>query len=183
MWVSDYKSWPRIEQLLKCLLCRISDPFTEIPADMLLFHMCIPFAIEHFRPRATIKSILISWFSLAGWALGLSDFLLPGPGGGGRGSVIHNNVQERRGYFTETMGYLQVYPQRVPAASHNHNNVCTSSDSSDTESDPDDLNYISEVEDEPSQYVPLCNYLVPVFPYVLELFFNLMGLSSGSWSL
>lgn len=58
---------------------RVSDPFTEIPADMLLFHICIPFAIEHFRPRATIKSILFHWFSAAGWALGLSEFLLPGP--------------------------------------------------------------------------------------------------------
>eukprot|EP01018_Ginkgo_biloba_P022939 Gb_33866 [translate_table: standard] len=57
----------------------VSDPFTEIPADMLLFQICIPFAIEHFRPRATIKKILFHWFKLAGWALGLTDFLLPNP--------------------------------------------------------------------------------------------------------
>lgn len=57
---------------------RISDPFTEIPADMLLFHICIPFAIEHFRPKATIKTVLSYWFSAIGWALGLSEFLLPG---------------------------------------------------------------------------------------------------------
>ena len=56
---------------------RISDPFTEIPADMLLFHICIPFAIEHFRPKATIKTVLLYWFSSMGWALGLSEFLLP----------------------------------------------------------------------------------------------------------
>jgi E3 ubiquitin-protein ligase MARCH6 len=59
------------------ICCRISDPFTEIPADMLLFHICIPFAIEHFRPKATIKTVLLYWFTWVGWALGLSDFLLP----------------------------------------------------------------------------------------------------------
>uniref|UniRef100_A0A7I4FVD2 RING-type E3 ubiquitin transferase n=1 Tax=Physcomitrium patens TaxID=3218 RepID=A0A7I4FVD2_PHYPA len=56
---------------------RVSDPFTEIPADMLLFHICIPFAVEHFRPRATVKTVLFHWFSTVGWALGLSEFLLP----------------------------------------------------------------------------------------------------------
>ncbi|XP_010270486.1 PREDICTED: probable E3 ubiquitin ligase SUD1 isoform X2 [Nelumbo nucifera] len=57
----------------------ISDPFTEIPADMLLFQICIPFATEHFRLRATIKALLRQWFKLVGWALGLTDFLLPRP--------------------------------------------------------------------------------------------------------
>ncbi|KAG0500171.1 hypothetical protein HPP92_000243 [Vanilla planifolia] len=32
------------------LLCCIFDPFTEIPAGVLLFQICIPFAVEHFRP-------------------------------------------------------------------------------------------------------------------------------------
>ncbi|EHA8586342.1 putative E3 ubiquitin ligase SUD1 [Cocos nucifera] len=57
----------------------VFDPFTEIPADVLLFQICIPFAIEHFKPRATIKSILHHWFTAVGWALGLTDFLLPRP--------------------------------------------------------------------------------------------------------
>ncbi|PKA50627.1 E3 ubiquitin-protein ligase MARCH6 [Apostasia shenzhenica] len=57
----------------------IFDPFTEIPADVLLFQICIPFAIEHFRPRATIKAVLRKWFAAVGWALGLTDFLLPRP--------------------------------------------------------------------------------------------------------
>uniref|UniRef100_A0A2P2KHR2 RING-type E3 ubiquitin transferase n=1 Tax=Rhizophora mucronata TaxID=61149 RepID=A0A2P2KHR2_RHIMU len=55
----------------------VSDPFTEIPADMLLFQICIPFAIEHFKLRTTIKSLLRYWFTAVGWALGLTDFLLP----------------------------------------------------------------------------------------------------------
>ncbi|XVF67549.1 hypothetical protein PTKIN_Ptkin10aG0130200 [Pterospermum kingtungense] len=57
----------------------VSDPFTEIPADMLLFQICIPFAIEHFKLRATIKSLLRYWFTAVGWALGLTEFLLPAP--------------------------------------------------------------------------------------------------------
>lgn len=57
----------------------MSDPFTEIPADMLLFQICIPFAIEHFKLRTTIKSLLRYWFTAVGWALGLTDFLLPKP--------------------------------------------------------------------------------------------------------
>ncbi|XP_077253068.1 RING/U-box superfamily protein [Tasmannia lanceolata] len=68
----------------------VSDPFTEIPADMLLFQICIPFAIEHFKPRATIKAIFRQWFTVVGWALGLTDFLLPRPednGGQENGNV------------------------------------------------------------------------------------------------
>ncbi|XP_065871265.1 probable E3 ubiquitin ligase SUD1 isoform X2 [Euphorbia lathyris] len=57
----------------------VSDPFTEIPADMLLFQICIPFAVEHFKLRTTIKSLLRYWFTAVGWALGLTDFLLPRP--------------------------------------------------------------------------------------------------------
>lgn len=46
---------------------------------MLLFQICIPFAIEHFKLRTTIKSLLRYWFTVVGWALGLTDFLLPRP--------------------------------------------------------------------------------------------------------
>ncbi|XVF67547.1 hypothetical protein PTKIN_Ptkin10aG0130100 [Pterospermum kingtungense] len=62
----------------------VSDPFTEIPADMLLFQICIPFAIEHFKLRTTIKSLLRYWFTAVGWALGLTEFLLPAPENGGQ---------------------------------------------------------------------------------------------------
>ncbi|KAK2665046.1 hypothetical protein Ddye_003620 [Dipteronia dyeriana] len=58
---------------------QVSDPFTEIPADMLLFQFCILFAIEHFKLRTSIKSLLRYWFTAVGWALGLTDFLLPRP--------------------------------------------------------------------------------------------------------
>ncbi|KAI3704055.1 hypothetical protein L1987_74262 [Smallanthus sonchifolius] len=53
--------------------------FTEIPANMLLFQICIPFAIEHFKLKATIKSLLHYWFTAVGWALGLTNYLLPSP--------------------------------------------------------------------------------------------------------
>lgn len=46
---------------------------------MLLFQICIPFAVEHFKPRTTIKAVLRQWFTVVGWALGLTDFLLPRP--------------------------------------------------------------------------------------------------------
>lgn len=58
-------------------ICRVSDPFTEIPTDVLLFQICIPFAIEHFKLRTTIKSLLRHWFAAVGWALCLTDYLLP----------------------------------------------------------------------------------------------------------
>ncbi|PSS02698.1 E3 ubiquitin ligase [Actinidia chinensis var. chinensis] len=57
----------------------VSDPFTEIPADMLVFQICVPFAIQHFKSRTTLKSLLRYWFTGVGWALGLIDFLLPKP--------------------------------------------------------------------------------------------------------
>lgn len=83
-------------------LCSVSDPFTEIPADMLLFQICIPFAIEHFKLRTTIKSLLRYWFTAVGWALGLTDFLLPRPednGGQENGNIDirhDRNIEIRR---------------------------------------------------------------------------------------
>lgn len=75
----------------------VLDPFTEIPADILLFQICIPFAMEHFKLRTTIKSLLRYWFAAVGWSLGLTDYLLPRPedNGGhdnGNGDVVR---QER----------------------------------------------------------------------------------------
>ncbi|XP_068634570.1 probable E3 ubiquitin ligase SUD1 [Aristolochia californica] len=69
----------------------VSDPFTEIPADMLLFQICIPFAIEHFKPRATIKTLLRQWFTAVGWALGLTEYLLPRPD---ENNVVQENGNE-----------------------------------------------------------------------------------------
>eukprot|EP00897_Mesotaenium_endlicherianum_P009194 jgi/Mesen1/8302/ME000451S07505 len=60
---------------------RFSDPFAEISADMLLFHVCVPFTIEHFRPRSTLKRVLRLWVSSVGTALGLAEYLLPPPDG------------------------------------------------------------------------------------------------------
>ncbi|KFK30037.1 hypothetical protein AALP_AA7G209300 [Arabis alpina] len=57
----------------------VSDSYTEIPAAMLLFQICIAFIMGHFRIQTTIKSILRCWFTGVGWALGLTDFLLPSP--------------------------------------------------------------------------------------------------------
>nr|GMD29367.1 probable E3 ubiquitin ligase SUD1 isoform X2 [Ipomoea batatas] len=69
---------------LVCLLQEVkpvfsTGPFTEIPADMLLFQICIPFAIEHIKLLTTIKCLLRYWFTVVGWSLGLIEFLLPRP--------------------------------------------------------------------------------------------------------
>ncbi|XP_054787263.1 probable E3 ubiquitin ligase SUD1 isoform X2 [Prosopis cineraria] len=84
----------------------VSDPFTEIPADMLLFQICIPFAIEHFKLRTTIKSLLRYWFTAVGWALGLTDFLLPRPD--------DNGAQENMNGEPARQDRLQVVPGGVP---------------------------------------------------------------------
>ncbi|XP_019086195.1 PREDICTED: probable E3 ubiquitin ligase SUD1 [Camelina sativa] len=57
----------------------ISDPFTEIPVDMLLFQMCIEFLIEHFSLSTNITSFLRCWVTAVGGVLGLTGFLLPKP--------------------------------------------------------------------------------------------------------
>ncbi|GMI83674.1 SUPPRESSOR OF DRY2 DEFECTS 1, ECERIFERUM 9 [Hibiscus trionum] len=75
----------------------VTDPFTEIPADMLLFQICIPFAMEHFKLRTTIKSLLRYWFTAVGWALGLTEFLLPRPeeNGGQENANVEQGQQDR----------------------------------------------------------------------------------------
>ncbi|KAK9135933.1 hypothetical protein Syun_015263 [Stephania yunnanensis] len=74
----------------------LSDPFTEIPADVLLFQICIPFAIEHFKLRATIKALLRQWFTVVGWALGLTEFLLPVPDDNNGGQEAGNVERQDR---------------------------------------------------------------------------------------
>ncbi|KAF9623070.1 hypothetical protein IFM89_036206 [Coptis chinensis] len=86
----------RLAPLVFPLDISVSDPFTEIPADMLLFQICVPFAIEHFKLRATIKAFLHQWFTIVGWALSLTDFLLPGPGVNDGGQEVGNvQAQDR----------------------------------------------------------------------------------------
>ncbi|KAJ4716285.1 E3 ubiquitin-protein ligase MARCH6 [Melia azedarach] len=87
----------------------VSDPFTEIPADMLLFQICIPFAIEHFKLRTTIKSLLRYWFTAVGWALGLTEFLLPRPDD--NGGQENGNIDIRHDRNIEIrQGGIQVIP-------------------------------------------------------------------------
>ncbi|KAK4284571.1 hypothetical protein QN277_001384 [Acacia crassicarpa] len=84
----------------------VSDPFTEIPADMLLFQICFPFAIEHFKLRTTIKSLLRYWFTAVGWALGLTDYLLPRPD--------DNGAQENMNGEPARQDRLQVVQGGIP---------------------------------------------------------------------
>ncbi|KAG8368410.1 hypothetical protein BUALT_Bualt15G0042600 [Buddleja alternifolia] len=95
----------------------VSDPFTEIPADMLLFQICIPFAIEHFKLRHTLKSVLRYWFTGVGWALGLTDFLLPKPEDNGG----HENGNGDPG--RQDRGHAQAGEQERPLAIEDANRL------------------------------------------------------------
>ncbi|XP_003607923.2 probable E3 ubiquitin ligase SUD1 isoform X1 [Medicago truncatula] len=119
----------------------LSDPFTEIPANMLLFQICIPFAIEHFKLRTTIKSLLRYWFSAVGWALGLTDFLLPRPDDNGN----QENGNGERGR-QERLQIVQagVHDQgMVPFAGDDLNRVTNADAGEDYDSDeqPDSDSY------------------------------------------
>lgn len=110
---------------------------------MLLFHICIPFAVEHFRPRATIKNVLFYWFSNVGWALGLSEFLLPAPEE--VNGVVANNNEERRqdranNIFDENQegaGHVDAAGNRqqieTPSGTAEGNDVSDSEDEHETE--------------------------------------------------
>jgi E3 ubiquitin-protein ligase MARCH6 len=86
---------------------------------MLLFHICIPFAVEHFRPRATIKTVLFHWFSTVGWALGLSDFLLPGAEEA-NGVVANNNEERGQERGNNVFDENQARPGLVDAGGNRH---------------------------------------------------------------
>lgn len=121
--------------------CSIFDPFTEIPVDVLLFQICIPFAIEHFKPRATIKSLLHHWFAAVGWALGLTDFLLPKPEENG-GQENWNGRAERRdrGHAGREMVAPQVEQRMVQHVAAEDNGRGNANEANDVteESDADD---------------------------------------------
>ncbi|KAA3482425.1 putative E3 ubiquitin ligase SUD1 isoform X1 [Gossypium australe] len=127
----------------------VSDPFTEIPADMLLLQICIPFAVEHFKLRATIKSLLRYWFTAVGWALGLTDFLLPRPEeNGGQDNVNVEPGQQDRLQVVQLGGQEQPMvafaaaddPNRGLVASGN-SNVAEEFDE-DEQTDSDSVNFI-----------------------------------------
>nr|CAD1840119.1 unnamed protein product [Ananas comosus var. bracteatus] len=116
----------------------IFDPFTEIPADVLLFQICIPFAIEHFKPRETIKALLRYWFSVVGWALGLIDFLLPKPeenGGHENGNVV---VARRDRLRAERGLHDQLLLQHVAAENHDWRGRAAENTDIGEDSDVDD---------------------------------------------
>ncbi|XP_051146556.1 probable E3 ubiquitin ligase SUD1 isoform X2 [Andrographis paniculata] len=106
----------------------VSDPFTEIPADMLLFQICIPFAIEHFKLRHTLKSVLRYWFTAVGWALGLTDFLLPKPEDNGG----HENGNGDAGRHDRGIAQA-VEQERVPALEDVHRSRHGAANSSSAE--------------------------------------------------
>lgn len=109
----------------------VSDPFTEIPADMLLFQICIPFAIEHFKLRTTIKSLLRYWFMAVGWALGLTEYLLPRAEDAGAQDAVNGEVgRQERLHDVHARGGVQQgqLPMALPAAIDANRGIHDSSD-------------------------------------------------------
>ncbi|KAH7425122.1 hypothetical protein KP509_11G040700 [Ceratopteris richardii] len=94
----------------------------QIPADMLLFNICIPFAIEHFRPKITIKTILFYWFSIMGRALGLTEFLLPATESEGN---VHGVNQIRETRADNLNGSLDVITVEQNADDQSHSEKYT----------------------------------------------------------
>jgi E3 ubiquitin-protein ligase MARCH6 len=115
---------------------RVSDPFTEIPADMLLFQICIPFAIEHFKWRTTIKSLLHYWFTAVGWALGLTDFILPGPeDSGGQGNGNAEQGRQDRLQVAQLGGQDQAVVALAAADDQNRTTLTAGSSAEEDDSD------------------------------------------------
>lgn len=46
-------------KLLICCLCLL-----QIPADMLLMHIFIPFTVEHVRVKGAVKAAVQTWLQL-----------------------------------------------------------------------------------------------------------------------
>lgn len=119
----------------------IFDPVTEIPADIIVFQICIPFAMKHFKPRATVKALLRRWFTAVGWALGLTEFLLPRPEENGRQE--NGNVEvlrrERLHDARQVLGpHRPPLAQIIAAENHDRRGLAIGHTDVDEESDVDD---------------------------------------------
>jgi hypothetical protein len=74
----------KLGQLLFPSLCplhlQFQRPFAEVqlPMDLLLFHVAVPYALEKMRLRPVLRPIIHGWFHLAAGVLGLREFLLTG---------------------------------------------------------------------------------------------------------
>ncbi|KAJ3098980.1 hypothetical protein HDU97_003545 [Phlyctochytrium planicorne] len=53
-----------------------SEPLSEFPIDLLIFHFLLPWAIAWLRPRHLFRTVLNSWFRITARMLRLSHFLL-----------------------------------------------------------------------------------------------------------
>jgi hypothetical protein len=61
------------------LSLRFHDPYTEVPADIILFHVCVPFTIDHFHPRDSIKASIRLWAVTCGDWLAITRYIIPRP--------------------------------------------------------------------------------------------------------
>ncbi|KAH9623036.1 hypothetical protein KSS87_000254 [Heliosperma pusillum] len=131
----------------------VSDPFTEIPADILLFQICIPFAIEHFKLRTTIKSLLRYWFTAVGWALGLTEYLLPQPedavaqdnGNADAGRQDRLRGQQLVGVAQQDQGQLAVHANAQNDGSHDSDSDVTEEYDGDEQSESERHSFVFRI--------------------------------------
>ncbi|CAL5223373.1 g5878 [Coccomyxa viridis] len=63
---------------------KLMDALAELPADLLLFHVCLPLTLPYLNIRAVVRRAVQWWLAQAAALLGLEDYLLrragqPGP--------------------------------------------------------------------------------------------------------
>ncbi|KAK9904177.1 hypothetical protein WJX75_006045 [Coccomyxa subellipsoidea] len=63
------------------LRLKLVDALAELPADLLLFHVCLPLTLPHLHIRRAVRQALSWWLRKAAWLLDLEHYLLrPQPG-------------------------------------------------------------------------------------------------------
>eukprot|EP00184_Porphyridium_aerugineum_P005636 CAMPEP_0184696662 /NCGR_PEP_ID=MMETSP0313-20130426/3882_1 /TAXON_ID=2792 /ORGANISM="Porphyridium aerugineum, Strain SAG 1380-2" /LENGTH=1180 /DNA_ID=CAMNT_0027155331 /DNA_START=258 /DNA_END=3800 /DNA_ORIENTATION=- len=78
---------------------RFSDPLTEVPADLLLFHVCIPLAsaVQHTQPKEIIRKSLFAWIRIVGELLGIKERVMKAELADDNGRWHFNNVGDAQG--------------------------------------------------------------------------------------
>ncbi|CAL8470841.1 g10383 [Coccomyxa elongata] len=63
------------------LRLKLVDALVELPADLLLFHVCLPLTLPHLHLRRAVRQALSWWLRKAAWLLDLEHYLLRPPPG------------------------------------------------------------------------------------------------------
>jgi len=55
----------------------LHNPYREVPLEVIIMQITLPFAVEHFRPQDTFKRIIYLWLKMVGDLTGLTHRILP----------------------------------------------------------------------------------------------------------